>query len=392
MSLALHLLFALLLLPLALACAYLLLLSLCSARLAVPPSSTGRLRFDIVVPAHDEAASIARTLASLHRLAWPERQFRILVVCDNCTDDTAQRARQAGACVLERRDESRRGKGYALRHGFDASLSANWADAVLVIDADSEVTPNLLEACATRLERGAPAVQVHYGVLNPNSSLRTRLMTLAFACIHPLRSRARQRLGLSCGIRGNGWCLHHETLRRIPYAAYTLTEDVEYGVALGLAGCRVHYADEAKVLGEMVSTELAARSQRRRWEGGRTLLLRRQLPALLHAAWRSAPCLDLALDLLLPPLSWLVLAAALALPLTVVAALFDAVFTPWLWLDLACTAALCLYVTRGWRISGLGVALLRDLLHVPAYIVWKLRLMLNSGRPAAWVRTTREQP
>ncbi|HZR34926.1 MAG TPA: glycosyltransferase family 2 protein [Nevskia sp.] len=382
--------FALALLPLAAGCAYLLLLTLCSARSAPPPPARGQLKFDILVPAHNEAATIARTIASLRRLRWPAQRFRILVVCDNCSDDTAPRARAAGAVALERRDDSRRGKGHALRHGFDASLREGWADAVLVVDADSEVTPNLLEACAARIERGARAVQAHYAVLNPQASPRTRLMALAFACIHPLRSRARQRLGLSCGIRGNGWCVHRLVLRDVPYAAYTLAEDVEYGVALGLAGVRVEYADEAQVLGEMVSTEAAARSQRLRWEGGRGLLLRRQLPPLLRRAWRSALCLDLAADLLLPPLSWLVLGAASALPPAALAALLDRALAPWLWLDLACLGALVLYVARGWSISGLGATVLPDLLRVPGFVAWKLRLMLAHSRPAVWVRTTRE--
>lgn len=385
-----HLLFAATLLPLAAGCAYLLLLTLCSAQSAPPPRSRGLLKFDILVPAHDEALTIVRTIASLHGLRWPADRFRILVVCDNCSDDTALRARAAGALVLERRDDSRRGKGYALRHGFDASLREGWADAVLVVDADSEVTPNLLEACAARIEQGARAVQAHYAVLNPQTSPRTRLMALAFACIHPLRSRARRRLGLSCGIRGNGWCVHRLALRAVPYAAYTLAEDVEYGVALGLTGVRVDYADEAQVLGEMVSTEAAARSQRLRWEGGRSLLLRRQLPLLLRRAWRSALCLDLAADLLLPPLSWLVLGAAAALPPAALAALLDGAFAPWLWLDLACLGALVFYVARGWSISGLGTPVLRDLLRVPGFIAWKLRLAMRHSRPGEWVRTTRE--
>ena len=92
--------------------------------------------------------------------------FRVLVVADNCTDSTAALARAAGAEVLERDDTERRGKGYALDFAFHASQAHGWADAVVVVDADTEVSANLLEAFAARIENGAKAIQAHYGVLN----------------------------------------------------------------------------------------------------------------------------------------------------------------------------------------------------------------------------------
>ena len=126
----------------------------------------------IVIPAHDEAVAIAATVASAH--ATMPDGARLLVVADNCSDATARLARNAGAEVLERNDALRRGKGYALRHAFEASRQSGRADAVVVIDADAEVSANLLEACASRIEAGASAVQVHYGVLNALSSWRSR--------------------------------------------------------------------------------------------------------------------------------------------------------------------------------------------------------------------------
>src|SRR6185503_643631 len=154
---------------------------------------------------------------------------------------------EAGAYVIERNDSVRRGKGFALQYAFRASHEAAWADAVVVVDADTEVSTNLLEAFATRIEAGADAVQVRYGVLNSEASWRTQLLAVAKACFHDVRSRARERLALSCGLRGNGWCVTHCLLAEIPYEAFSLVEDVEYGITLGLAGYRVHYADEAFV-------------------------------------------------------------------------------------------------------------------------------------------------
>jgi glycosyltransferase involved in cell wall biosynthesis len=224
---ALRIVLLLLAVPAVLSCAYLLLATVLSFRLPAPRRSARILRFDLIVPAHEEAPVIARTVLSLGRLDWPPDRFRILVVADNCTDATADIARNAGAHVIERHDHQLRGKGYALRFAFDRSERDQWADAVVVVDADSEVSANLLESFAARIEAGAQAVQVHYGVLNSQAAWRTRLIAIAIGAFHVVRSRARERLGLSCGIRGNGWCLTHALLQRIPYRAFSLVEDIE---------------------------------------------------------------------------------------------------------------------------------------------------------------------
>src|ERR1039458_6708051 len=185
-----HIVLLVLTAPAALACIYLLVQTLMSAPLPPPPRSLRQTRFDIIVPAHNEAAVIARTIANLQQLDWPLDRYRILVVADNCTDDTATIARTAGATALERHDPTLRGKGYALRFAFERSLEQGWADAVAVVDADAEVSPNLLEAFASRIENGAHAVQVYYGVMNPWGSWRTRLLTIAMAAHHVGRSPA----------------------------------------------------------------------------------------------------------------------------------------------------------------------------------------------------------
>jgi cellulose synthase/poly-beta-1,6-N-acetylglucosamine synthase-like glycosyltransferase len=241
------------------ACLYLGVMTALSAALPLPAASARRLRFDVIVPAHNEEAGVAQVVASLRSLDWPAQQFRILVIADNCTDNTAARAAAAGAQVLERVDAEKRGKGYALDFAFAASRTAGWADAVVVVDADAEVSGNLLEAFARRLERGEQAAQAHYGVSNPGASWRTRLLSIAKAAFHIVRSRARERLRLSCGIRGNGWTVTHALLEQVPYKAFSLTEDLEYGIELGLAGVRVAYADEAHANAQMVTGEKDAR-------------------------------------------------------------------------------------------------------------------------------------
>jgi cellulose synthase/poly-beta-1,6-N-acetylglucosamine synthase-like glycosyltransferase len=373
---------------------YLLLATLLSGRERAPRRSSQQLKFNVFVPAHNEHSVIARVVASLRRIDWPIDRFRIVVIADNCTDDTAEIARTAGAHVLERHNLELRGKGYALAYAFEHSAAEGWADAVVVIDADAEASSNLLEAFATRIESGAYAVQAHYGVLNPMASWRTRLMTIATAAFHIVRSRARERLGLSCGIRGNGWCVTHGLLARVPYRSFSLAEDLEYGIEIGMAGLRVHYADEAHSNADMVSNEKIANTQRKRWEQGRFQLIRQKTGPLLRAAMqrRSTVCLDLALDLLVLPLSYVALSVIALVVLSAIATWWRPIFAIWLALGLFSAGSIAAYVLRGWQLSGIGARGLLDLARAPLFLIWKILLMLKRKSSTEWIRTERERP
>jgi cellulose synthase/poly-beta-1,6-N-acetylglucosamine synthase-like glycosyltransferase len=382
----------LLALPAAGACLYLLALTALSAPLAVPAVSTRKLKFEIIVPAHNEETVLAHVIRSLLRIDWPAQQFRVVVVADNCTDATAAIAASAGAHVLARSNQEKRGKGYALDLAFTVSRELGWADAVVVIDADAEVSTNLLEAIACRIESGEHAVQVHYGVSNIGVSWRTRLLGIAKAAFHIVRSRARERLKLSCGIRGNGWAVTRGLLERVPYKAFSLTEDLEYGITLGLAGYRVAYADEAHSNAEMVSGEKESRNQRQRWESGRFELIRNNTFPLLAQAIRrrSVICLDLALDLMVLPLSYIVLNVLTLLVLTLIALAAAQASISWLWICGACIVALTLHILRGWQLSGVGLRGLLDLGRAPFFLAWKIMIMIRARGSKEWVRTKRE--
>jgi cellulose synthase/poly-beta-1,6-N-acetylglucosamine synthase-like glycosyltransferase len=386
----LDLFIALLAMPSAGACLYLLALTVLSWRPRLPPEAEVPPTFELVVPAHDEAAGIAATVKGLLALDWPVDRRRVVVVADNCTDDTAARALEAGATVLERTSDTEKGKGYALHYALERCV----ADAVVVVDADTKVTPNLLRAFAARLKRGAQACQAFYGVDNARASWRTTLMAIAFAMFHRVRGRARENLHLSCGLKGNGMCFTRALLGRVPHDAFSVVEDLEYGIRLGLAGERVWYVDEAQVFGEMVSGELASRSQRVRWESGRRAIARTWLAALLKAAAsrRSGVLFDLALDLLVPPLSYLALAASTLLALGALLMLLSGGAT---WATLAsalvCVTALGLHAVRGWGLSQTGARGVATLAIAPLYVLWKVALMRKQpSAPREWVRTQRE--
>lgn len=378
-------------LPVLLASSYLLALTLLSARARPLAALAPKSRFRVIIPAHDEALGIGETVRSVLALDYPRDLFEVTVVADNCSDDTAAVARAAGATVLERRHETERGKGYALHHAFER-LPADVGGAV-VIDADTLVSPNLLRAFDARLQAGAGAVQADYAVRNPDAAWRTRLIAIAFGAFHIVRSRARERLGLSAGLRGNGMCFATRVLAAVPHEAFSIVEDVEYGIRLAEAGVRVAYADEAHVYGEMVSTATAASSQRTRWEGGRLALAKRHAGRLLAAGMRgNRVLLDLAVDILVPPLSRIAVLSVVGLLISTLAGMVTGGFGLSRALFTFSLSSLALYVFRGWMVSGTGARGLGTLALAPFYVVWKvtLRKKTPAGGNPEWVRTERE--
>lgn len=361
--------------------------SLPRKRLRAGGSAGRRLRLAVLVPAHDEEAVIERTLESLARCRLQDEDLAVVVVADNCTDATAERAAARGARVLRRDDPDRPGKGHALAHAFGLLLKEGY-EAFLVLDADSVLDPHAPALVREALAGGADALQLRDVVLNPGASGRTRLMNVAFLAFNVLRPLGRDRLGLSAGILGNGFVLPARTLRAVPWRAGSVVEDLEYHLMLIRSGRRVRFVDGASVGAEMPTGAGTARSQRARWEGGRLRLLRREGPALLRDALGGRGRLwEPLLDLLTLPLGYhaLLLAAAGVAP-----------FPPARWLGLAGLAVLALHVLAGLAVGGGRLRDLLALLQVPTYVAWKLRGVAETLRAARgrarWVRTARERP
>jgi cellulose synthase/poly-beta-1,6-N-acetylglucosamine synthase-like glycosyltransferase len=167
------------------------------------------------VPAHNEEALIGRLLASLAALDYPREGYSVCVVADNCDDRTVHIARGHGARVHERRDRSRRGKGYALRWLLrELGAEGQRYDAFIVLDADSVVASNLLRSMDARLGSDSPVIQAYYSVLNRGESSLAWLRYAALAALHYLRPLGRSALGISCGLKGNGMCFAAPVLER----------------------------------------------------------------------------------------------------------------------------------------------------------------------------------
>jgi cellulose synthase/poly-beta-1,6-N-acetylglucosamine synthase-like glycosyltransferase len=343
------------------------------------------LRLAVIVPAHNEEAHIGRCVRSI--LASEPKSVEVLVVAHNCSDNTALEAARAGARVLALDDASRTGKGFALHHGFSIAQAEGF-DAVLVVDADSLVSSNLIQAVRRRFISGARVLQCRYEVHNADANQRTRLMSLAFVAFNVVRPRGRARLGLSAGIFGNGFALHRDVMEKVPFSAHSVVEDLEYHLSLVRAGMRVEFLNSASVLGEMPVGDKGAATQRSRWEGGRLRMMKRwSLPLLLDVLKGRIGLVEPLLDLVGLPLALEVLLLLVGLCLPVA----------WLRLyALAGFAVICLHLLAA-AAYGPGLrASAGILLAAPGYMVWKLRMLPSiwkaSRNDATWVRTHRDTP
>jgi len=338
----------------------------------------------VVIPAHNEKLNIARCVRSIFAADAAGVDLSVVVVADNCTDQTASVARTAGARVLERFDTSQRGKGYALHFAFE-TLSGTNTQAFAIIDADTEVERNFLIETAAAFRSGADATQCRYLVRNPGSSIRTRLMGLTLAAYNVLRPRGRSNLGLSAGLYGNGFALSAETLRAVPYIAYSVVEDLEYHLALLRSGRRVTFIDSTTVYADMPAAGPGVESQRARWEGGRLGMACVQLPRLLKLIARlNFRLVEPCLDLLLLPLAFHVILLLAILP------------TPSLMVRGFAEAGILIAVFHlvvSAFVVGHGFRDLAALASAPFYIAWKIvlipRVIQASRKNAEWVRTER---
>ncbi len=346
----------------------------------------------ILVPAHDEAAVIGQLLASIAALDYPAARSQAIVVADNCTDETARIARAAGVLVYERTDPEHRAKGYALQWLLQQLARDNRTfDAYLIVDADSSLSPPFLRQMAAELAGGARIIQARYLVRNPNESWASGLRAVAFTLFNHVRPLGRLRLGWSAGLKGNGMCFRADVLERFGWDAASLAEDVEFHARLLQAGYRVTYAPEALVTAEMPTGLRQAQSQQSRWEGGRLALIRTcALPLLRSGLRQRDPAqLDAAAEIIIPPLSVVVLLAALC---AVGAAL--AGWAPARWLAVGLLAALVVHLIAGMVLARLSLRAYLSLLVAPVYILWKcwVYVMALLGRGGGnWIRTGRGQ-
>jgi cellulose synthase/poly-beta-1,6-N-acetylglucosamine synthase-like glycosyltransferase len=356
-------------------------------------------RFVLLIPAHNEEAVLGTLLESLRQLSYPAECYRIYVIADNCSDQTAALARASGlAQVYERQDSRRRGKGFALNWML-SKLQEEGVDydACVIIDADSVVEPSLLSVLDEELRRGSAAgislqaIQGSNAVLNASDSPGTALRWLALSLMNHVRPLGRNALGGSSTLTGNGMCLSRALLERYPWQAFSRGEDYQYYLMLVEQGVRVRYLPAAAVRSQMPTTFAQMRSQDLRWEAAEpeqsTLALALRL---VSAGFRQHDWLrvEAVAELLTPPLSLLIAGTALVLA--------GALWLQWLpttALALLITSCLLFYVSSPLFLLRPPRSLYKALLYAPAFVLWKLWVYLvlrhHKQKEKEWVRTSR---
>ncbi len=312
--------------------------------------------FILLVPAHNEAELLPALLASIGRLNYPAARFRTVIVADNCTDDTAQLARQAGAQCLERSTAYPSNKSQALRYAAEQLKFAPpySAAVVCVLDADCRLDPQFLAEldCHFAQPGAAPVVQCNRRVANAFESDVTVLDAAAEAMRQQVLLGARQLLGLEAFIYGLGCCLREEYFAELmAQPVLSLAEDKEWKAYLAAAQVPVAYCATACVSYQTVSDGAAFRRQRQRWLAGQFASARTHgLPMLAQGLRRGRLSqLDFACDLLQPPRSCLLVAALVFGAVAGLANEWSLVGT-WVWLGLA--TCLFGYGALGLRLVG----------------------------------------
>ena len=346
-------------------------------------SATGSI--GILIPAHNEKLVIKRTIESVLNAASNSHDIDINIIADNCSDNTADIAKQFSVNVLERENKNLRGKGAALQWAMNELKEKNY-DYTMIIDADSIVDDHFFQELRYALSTAKNGVvQTRYeAIANEHSSIK-RLAMLGF---NVLRARGRTALGGSAGIMGNGFILSQQVLEQVPFRANSIVEDLEYHMRLVECDITVSFCDSARIYGEMPNDNTASDIQSSRWEGGRLGVLKAAFFPLLKKSFnglfkKEFHALDALLDLMLLPIGYmvLILALGLLLPHTQAVAVFG-------------LFVIGVYVLGSAK-CGKGMSELGVLKKVPLFLIKKVlripALIAASSTKTNWKRTPRDK-
>lgn len=267
----------------------------------------------VVIPAHNEAASIKPTLENVR--SELRGDDRILVVADNCTDGTADVAREAGAEIIERHDGDRRGKGYALQFALD-HLRAAPPEIVVFMDADCFFAPGALQKIAgVAAHENRPAQALYLMKAPEGAGPRLQVAEFAWAFINNVRMRGLARLFDVTRFTGAGFAAPWRALSELDLGSGEIVEDLALTMTLIRKGAAPVFAPDALVTSEFPTDENALTRQSARWSiGSMRYGLRASFSALGEGLSKGRfSQTGAAIDLMIPPLTiFIALQVALA--------------------------------------------------------------------------------
>jgi len=352
-----------------------------------------RTHFAVMIPAHNEELLLERLLSSIAQLTYPRNMVKLFVVADNCSDATAAIGRNNGAVVLERYDNNLRGKGYAIKYAL-ANMNLNDCDAIFVVDADSIVEASAMNALDRAIQNGARIMQCYNGLANPDESWFTRIMDVSRTLGNEVLEPAKEILGLSSHLMGNGMCFVRDVIARYGWDAFTVGEDWEYYAKLVTRGERISFVNKARVYHSESVNLKQATSQRLRWSSGRFAIAAKYGFRLLFNGVKNSSItkIDAAMPLLLPnpslgiSMTIMMLIACLVVPLPAYRNVMIG------WASLLIVLQIAFFLVGVLCVKNKKMKLLA-ILFAPIFLIWKSGLDLLSaaglGRKS-WARTDRK--
>jgi len=334
------------------------------------PRTVDRIRFLVLVPAHNEARVIERCLGSI--CADARAGDRVLVVADRCTDATAAIARRFGAVVLERGPEDEPGRAAARQAGLERARELEW-DAVVMLDADSVIGPGFFDACERALGPEVGAVQAR-SESERGATMATEASLAAFALQGITLQRGRDRLGFSARLRGTGMALRRDLALAHRFRA-PASEDLVLTLDLLLDGVVCRHVDDARLRSQGESAWRSFGAQKVRYEAGRMAAARAYLPRLLRRglSQREGAPLEAAWFLATPPFALAALSLLAGLALSALAGVWPATA-----LFAAGLLALTLVIVTGLIQAQAGPRTWLALLLAPWYLAWKAIVQLRA--------------
>lgn len=345
----------------------------------------------ILIPAHNEEVGIIATIKSI--LPQLSSGDRLLVVADNCTDNTAMIAIENGAEAIERQDSNNRGKGFALDFGIKF-LAKNPPDVVIIIDADCIVTENAITKLAAYSVHHNKPVQGLYLMLSPpGASLKTKIAEFAWVVKNLVRPRGYAKMGLSCPLMGSGMAFPWADIAQAKLANGNIVEDLKLGIDLSKSGQAPLFFEDALVTSYFPNTTEGQAVQRTRWEHGHLGMIFSHAPQLIMQGilQRNLNLLAMALDLCVPPLALLVVVLCGFLAVAGVAAMVGVTSTV-LIISASTIILLSITILIAWWGWGRHIIAITTLLLIPIYVVSKIPHYFGFifKRQKSWVRTNRK--
>jgi cellulose synthase/poly-beta-1,6-N-acetylglucosamine synthase-like glycosyltransferase len=347
----------------------------------------------VIVPAHNESTALLPTLVDIKPQLGA--RDRLLVVADNCSDDTAAVASAAGADVIERNDPNRTGKGYALAWGI-RHLALDPPDIVIVIDADCRVPRNSIYTLAASCGgTNRPVQSLSNMIMRDDSPIDTRVAEFAWRVKNYVRPHGLNNLGLPCQLMGTGMAFPWNTIYAANLASGSIVEDLKLGLELALAGSPAVFCPFPGVISDFPFTVEALQSQRLRWEQGHISTILTTVPRLICSAIARARLglLVLALDAMVPPLSLL---GMLLIGMSVVTGLatFLGISAAAMWISCACLLGLIALLFIVWLKYGREILPPASLCLILPHVFGKIflyRKILFRKSDLEWIRADRKK-